>query len=355
MSNPTPHTPENHNGSRPSTLRRLAAAFAAVLLLAAAGRAADAPAAKPIAAQPAPGTATALHATDGLGREVALAGPARRVISLYAAFNETLLAMDLGDRIVARTKADGEEPRLADLPAVGTHLRPNVELTLAMRPDLVLQLGGRSTALAPVERIEQAGVPVAVFNPVSLEDYFALVRTLGELLGAAEQARDLEAGLRARLARVAHVLAHDPRAAARPTVFFEVRSPDLLAAGAKSIVNDVIRLAGGANCVKTSKKLVKLGDETLIGLDPEVYIVQRGPMNPAPAPLDRRPLLAPLAAVQNGRWLEVDEAEFSRPGPRVVDAVEKLARRLHPEADWGPETSGAPTSDAPTPPAQQEM
>jgi iron complex transport system substrate-binding protein len=116
----------------------------------------------------------------------------------------------------------------------------------------------------------------------------------------------------------------------RPSVFFEVRYPNLLGAGQQSIVNDVILKAGGINCLPNSKKLVRINIETLVGYNPEVYVVQRGPMNRNPADPKSRPNFRVIKAVDEGRVLFVDEHIFSRPGPRSVEAVERLASFLHP-------------------------
>lgn len=257
-----------------------------------------------------------------------LEAPARRIVALYGAFNEILVEMGLGGRIVARTVADEDLPEVAALPAIGTHMRPNLEMVLGVKPDLVLQMSARAGASEPVEALRRHGVPVAEFNPGSFAELFATIQAVGTLTGEPEAAGALVARMRARLEGVARCL---DGAGARPKVFFEVRAQPLLAAGAGGIVDDVIRRAGGANAVSEAQRLVRLGEEALYGLDPDVYVVQRGPMNEAPQPLDRRPLLAALRAVRQGRVLEVDERLFSRPGPRSALAVEALARFLYPE------------------------
>ena len=71
--------------------------------------------------------------------------------------------------------------------------------------------------------------------------------------------------------------------------------------------------------------------EALIKRDPEVYIIQKGPMNRNPSLPSERPHFHVLDAVKEGRVLVVDEQAFSRPGPRSIEAVEELARFLHPE------------------------
>ena len=268
--------------------------------------------------------------TDDTGREVRLPHPARRIVALYGAFNELLAAMDLTDRIAARTAADQEPAAIRLLPVIGTHMRPSPEMVAAVAPDLVLQMEGHREAGEAVEGLRALGIPVAVFRVGSFDELFGVLRRVGTLTGEPQRAAGLEAALRARLDAVAARVADRPR----PTVFFEVRHPNLLAAGTDSIVTDIIARAGGRNCVTAEGRVARLGEEELLRLNPDVYLLQRGPMNPEPEPPAARPHYAALSAVRAGRVHDVDEARYSRPGPRAVDAVEELARYLHPDV-WG--------------------
>jgi iron complex transport system substrate-binding protein len=227
---------------------------------------------------------------------------------------------------VARTKADGMPPSILAKPSIGTHMRPNVEAVLALKPDLIIQGGGRTEAMMPVQQLMRQGLQVAVFNPVTFEQLFSVMDRLGVLTGERSKAQRLVESFKARLNAAKSRAA---RTGHRPKVFFEVRYPNLLGAGAKSIVNDVIEYAGGSNCITLDKKLVRLDMESLIACNPDLYVVQRGPMNRNPGPLSERPHFQLLDAVKTGRVLYVDEQVFSRPGPRSVDAVEQLARVLH--------------------------
>ncbi|MDR2077179.1 MAG: ABC transporter substrate-binding protein, partial [Desulfovibrio sp.] len=129
-----------------------------------------------------------------------------------------------------------------------------------------------------------------------------------------------------RLAALRAQSAALPRA---PSVFFEVRYPNLLGAGGQSILTEVIAAAGGANCLAARReRLVRLSEEVLLLLDPDIYIVQTGAMNPAPGHPETRPLFRALKAVRQEAVLFVAEERFSRPGPGAVDAAEELAAFL---------------------------
>lgn len=274
-----------------------------------------------------------LSATDDAGVTVLLAKPATRIIALYGAFNELLLALDAGDLLVARTVADARLPQLAELahlPVIGTHMRPNAELIVAQKPDLVLQLSGRKEAHFQTEALRALGINVLTFEMNSFERMFDVLRKIGLLTGRGHKADALIQDWRSRLAAL-----RARYAGQKPVrVFYEVRYPNLLAAGKNSIVNEIITHAGGENVVREEKKLVRINEEALIQADPDVYLLQKGPMNPDPAPLERRAHYKDLRAARAGRVLFVDEDRFARPGPRAMDAAEELGRWLHPQAPF---------------------
>ncbi len=265
---------------------------------------------------------------DDLHRRVCLARPARRIIALYGAFNEILAGMGLEERLVARTKADRSPPSILRLPSIGTHMRPNVEMVFALHPDLVIQGGGRRAALEPVRQLVAHSIPVAFFNPTDFPGLFSTILRIGTLTGARERAREMVEGLRARLERVRREVAGK----GRPTVVFEVRYPNLLCAGGRSMVDAIIEAAGGRNCFHgVAKKFVRPSMETVLQCRPWLYVVQEGPMNRHPTPLKERPIFSTMEAVRSGRVLYVEERRYSRPTQDAVAAVEELARRLHPE------------------------
>lgn len=274
----------------------------------------------------------AAQITDDRGAAVTLAAPPRRIISLYGGLTEILGALGAADRVVACIQGD---ETVKGIPTVGTHLQPNVEMILALKPDLVVQ-GGVAKGMAALTRLEAAQVPVAMFAPHDFAGLFSAITRLGVLTGREEAASALTRSMEAKLAGVAKRVAARPR----PRVFFEVRELNLLAAGQGSLVNDIITRAGGENIVASRQKLTLYSLEALIQANPEVYLIQQGPMNRSPEDIYARPYFQELQAVKAHRVLVVSESLYSRPGPRSAEAVEELARFLHPEA-WEKQGSGA--------------
>jgi iron complex transport system substrate-binding protein len=274
-----------------------------------------------------PGSAHAQVAvTDDLGREIRLHAPARRIIALYSSFSEILADLGCADLLVARTAADDQPPSITAKPSIGTHLRPNAELILGLAPDLVIQLKGRDEAMEPVRFLEQRGLTVAVFDLENFAQLFSVMERLGTLTASEEKAHERIAAMRQELIRL-----QEQQAGPRPKIFFEARYPTLLAAGQGSMVSEIMAMAGGENCVTAPDKLVRLGEEELLRLAPDIYLVQHGPMNPSPVPMTERPLFRTLACAASGQVYSVDQKIFSRPGPRSLEAVRQLATII---ADW---------------------
>lgn len=274
--------------------------------------------------------------TDDTGIEIVLSKPATRIIALYGAYNEILAAMGMESRLVARTKTDRLPQSIVSKPSIGTHMRPNVEMVFALKPDLIIQGGDRQQAMMPVNQLRREGLNVAVFNPSSFDDLFSVIRRLGILTGSPDKAGELVSSMKSRLSQVKARL---EAVTHRPRVFFEVRYPNLLAAAKESMVTDIIRRAGGTNCLTADKKFVRINMEALIARRPEFYVVQEGAMNRDPSLPQDRPNFDVLEAVKNRKVMVVDEQVFSRPGPRSVEAVETLARFLNPNL-W-PATDGS--------------
>ncbi len=259
---------------------------------------------------------------DDTGTKVTLKNPAMRIISLYGGLTETICAMGLCSRLVGCTKRDRWPIEVRSKPKVGTHMRPNIELIIGLKPDLVIQGSSRAEALLTVRQLRARGIPVATFHPYTFEGLFSEIDRLGILCGDREAARTLENHIKKRLDRIKTMVRGNRF---RPRVFFEVSYPSLIAAGQKNIVNDIIRLAGGENIVKVNKRLVKYSFERILADDPDIYIVQTGPMNKSGHGIYSRPNFRLIGAIRNKHVLMVKEFLYSRPGPRSVQAVEELA------------------------------
>lgn len=266
--------------------------------------------------------ANAACVTDDTGEKVCLDAPPKKAVSLYGAWSETLNELGAAGSIVARTKSDDTVPALAALPVVGTGLRPNAELVLALGPDIVVARGSKAGSEA-LTALRERGVKVAAFDPQTLPELYAVIEKLGSLWGKDAEAKALASKI---AAAIASVKAEAAKTGKKPRVVFEVTSEPLTVAGSEGILAELIAAAGGVNVIAQPKRLVRIDPEALLAADPDVYIVQTGPMNAKPSPPAERALHAQLRAVREGRVYTVDEKTVSRPGPKVAEGAAELLK-----------------------------
>jgi len=256
------------------------------------------------------------------------AGP--RIVSLAPNVTEMVFLLGLGDALVGVTDACNHPPAAKRVPVVGNFGRPNVEVLLAARPDLVVTSGLRPGPAT--DAMHNAGVRILDLEMHSFDDLFAGLRRLGAAAGAPEKGEAAAARLAADLENVSGRYATLP-AARRPRVFVEIGEAPLTTAGGPSFMDEVIRRAGGVNVAhELAKAYVRVNPEMVVAWDPDVVLLGRmAPHGDARTMLAGRIGWGKIAAVQNDRVIgDIHPDLLLRPGPRLVEGVKALAARLHP-------------------------
>ena len=266
---------------------------------------------------------------DELGRLVRLHGTPQRIVSLAPSLTETVFALDLGARVAGVTDFCDYPPEARTHAHVGGPTNPNLEQIASLHPDVVLATKALNR-LETVEAIERLAIPVYTTDARTVEDVIASTRHLGRLLGAEARAETVAIELEQRLAEISRRLAG--RAPKR--VFFVVWTDPIISTGQHTFLADALRRAGAESVVTAGQDWPQISIEEVLRQNPD-YLVFSGthPENPQGtiAALKKRAGWSSLDAVREGRFAIVSDA-LSRPAPRLVDAIEDLARQLHPEA-----------------------
>ena len=207
----------------------------------------------------------------------------------------------------------------------------SLEAIAALEPDLVLASELNSPEL--VASIEKLGLTVYYLpNPKSFEELYTNLETVATLTG--RDATKLTNSLKARVTAVDEKIMP---LSYRPSVFYEVDATDPskpYTAGVGTFINLIINRAGGANFselagITDSYPQVSL--EQLVVAPPDFIILGDSMWGTTPEVVAGRPGWDTLAAVTEGRVFPFDDNLVSRPGPRLVDGLEALAKLLHPE------------------------
>jgi|Deesub1362B_J571_1020462.scaffolds.fasta_scaffold00010_7 iron complex transport system substrate-binding protein len=232
-----------------------------------------------------------------------------RIVVLYAAASPVLEELGAADKIVGITRTDRT---FNNVTSVGSHLRPNIELLKALRPDLII--AGSKKAF-PDRLSRSLKSEVFYFDPRNLNEILFKIKKLGEMLNREKEASYLIRRLKERLSELKPLKI-------KPTVIYEISARPLKVAGKYSIITSIIEHAGGVNLITVHKKHVLISPEKVIKLAPDVYIYQTGPMNKNPEPPKNRNFFRSLKS----RVIKVNEYEFARPGLNAFDATVKLNR-----------------------------
>lgn len=278
-------------------------------------------------------TPQSIALTDGRGKAIQLAGPAQRVISLAPSNTEILYAIGAGSQVVARESFSDFPAEVKNLPDIGGGFSElNTELILSLKPDLIL--AADITPAEQIQTLEDLGLTVFVLpNPLDFEGLFANLNTVGTLTGRQKEAAALVEELRGRVRSVQEKIA---KAQTKPLVFYELDATEPNApytAGPGTFIDTLIQMAGGKNLgAEMQGSWVQVSIEELLTRNPDIILLGDYTWGGVtPEQVQARPGWEALGAVQQGQVYTFDDNLVSRPGPRLVDGLEAMAKLLHPE------------------------
>jgi len=267
---------------------------------------------------------------DDAQRTVEISGVPERIISLAPSNTEILFALGLGDKAVGVTDFCDYPEEAQEIEKVGG-VEPNLEKIVDLEPDLVLYIGG-TAQLEKTQTMEDLGLTVLVLAPSDIEGIFADIELVGKATGAEDEAEELVAQLRRRMKEVTTKVAISSY---RPLIFYELDATDPTrpyTAGPGSFIDALIDMAGGFNLGATGgMQWAQFSTEEIIAQDPKIIILGDANYGVTLESVEERPGWGVITAVKEGAIYPIDDTLVSRPGPRIVDGLEELARIIHPE------------------------
>ncbi|BER93318.1 ABC transporter substrate-binding protein [Atrimonas thermophila] len=275
--------------------------------------------------------ASGLSVTDDRGQQVELAQPPARIVSLAPSCTEMLFALSLSQKIVGVTTYCNFPQEALSKEKVGTITEVELEKLLSLQPDLVV-----ASSLNPQElltRLEELGITVYLVNPQNIEEILSDLEKLAKICGVEEKGETLVHSLRERIKRVEEKTAGMPEAQ-KPLVFHLIWHQPIWTAGKGTFIDELIEKAGGKNAASDLEGYVSIELEELLRRNPDIITVVENHGDAQNLPYqfllqDQR--LQTLKAVKERRVARVDSDIVSRPGPRIVQALEIFAKIIHPE------------------------
>lgn len=277
-------------------------------------------------------TPEGLSIIDGLNRTVKLTSPATKIISLAPSNTEILFAIGAGGQIIGRDSFSDYPPEAKILTDIGgPSFGNNMELITSLQPDLIL--AAEINTPEQVTEFEKLGLTVFYLNnPKNIAGLYTNLEIVGKLTGHEKEVVGLVNSLKIREDAVNQKIA---AATTKPIVFYEVDGTDPAkpwTIGPGSFIDTMIKQAGGANAgANLPIQWSQISQEELIVQNPDLILLGDHNFGTTVEQVSSRPGWNAIKAVQTNRVLPYEDNLASRPGPRLVDGLEALAKAIHPE------------------------
>ncbi len=288
--------------------------------------------------------------TDEVGRVVHVPQPVRRIVSLAPSLTETVYALGLQDHLVGDTVYCDYPEDAQKKTKVGGAINPSLEQIVALHPDLVLVTKALNR-LETVRALDALGISSYATDPHTVDEIITSSKKLADVLGVPDAGASVAEDMQRRLAGL------QQRVGALPAkrVLFVVWTQPLISIGRDTFIADALRRAGAISIVDSAQSWPQVNLEEVARLQPD-FLVFAASHSDAPPPaveaLASLPGWQILDAVSNRSYAVISDA-VNRPAPRIVTAIEDLARQLHPDAFIENPDSNKNKTDKENPPANQ--
>jgi len=263
--------------------------------------------------------------TDAMGRQVNVPKSVKRIVSMAPNVTEMLFSIGLDEEIVGVTDFCNYPSAARRKIKIGGYNNPNIEMIISLAPELIVATPD-GYSKERVEKLDQAGMPVFLVNPQNIEGVLESTLILGKVIGKEEIAKQVVERARLRVKAITDKVSQIP-VQKRPKVFYEIGTDPLITAGPGNFMDDLITTAGGINIAGDALgSWPRYSVEAVIMKNPDIIITSQyhtssGEKKPSVSVWHR---YRTIPAVLNGRIYSVDPDIFLRPGPRIIDGLEKL-------------------------------
>lgn len=265
------------------------------------------------------GVARALQVTDDRGVTVTLPAAPQRIVSLLPSLTETVCELGQCQRLVGVDRYSNFPASVQKLPQVGGGLDPNIEMIVALKPDVVLM----ATSSRAGERLQALGIKVVALEPKRHADVQRVMLKLGQLLDVPDAARIWRA-IDVGVSAAAQSL---PVSVRNVKVYFEVNQGPY-AAGESSFIGETLTRLGAKNIVPAKLgPFPKLNPEYIVRANPDLIMIGQR----SAGGLTARPGWQSIRALREQRVciFPPDEADMLvRPGPRMAEGARLMAQCL---------------------------
>ena len=266
---------------------------------------------------------------DKFGNKAVIDKEITKIVSLAPSNTEVLFALGLGDKVVGVTSNCDYPQEATTKEVVAEYNASNLERIVELEPDLVLLYGPGAEEDNKI--LKDAGIQVLGFISENMEDILEDIRIIGKATNKESEAEEIVKDILGKKDEIVNLVKGQDEV----KVFYEIWHDPLMGAGKGSFMDQLITLAGGINIANDTDGAYPQYDlEQLIERNPEIYILSHDMPEKTVESVKERPGYSAITAIQNDRvhvFYDNDADVVSRPGPRIGEALELVAKAIHPQ------------------------
>ena len=270
--------------------------------------------------------------TDRDGTAVNISTKIKKIISTAPSNTEVLMALGLGDKLVAIDKYSTDiEGINTELPQID-FLNPDAETIIGLEPDIVIASGHNKTGSVedPFKAISEAGIPV-VYIPSSdsIDGIYKDIEFIADVVNERSKGKEIVDDMKAQ---VEEIKAIGDTITDKKSVYFEISpAPYLSSFGKSTFLNEMIEIIGAKNIFENEEGWISPTAEAIIDANPDVIITNAGYMENPTEEIKSRDAWENINAIKNNEVYLVDQNASSRPSQNVIKALEQMAKAVYPE------------------------
>ncbi|OAT74730.1 ABC transporter substrate-binding protein [Parageobacillus thermoglucosidasius] len=265
---------------------------------------------------------------DGSGEEVTIKSEPRKIVSLIPSNTEIAYALGLGDKIVGVSDFDNYPEDVKKKEKIGG-MEFNVEKIISLKPDLVLaHASDAHNSKDGLQQLKDAGITVLVVNDAkSFADVYDSIELIGKATGTADKAQEIVKNMKTKLEGIKEK-AKQIKEEDQAKVWVEVSPPpQIYTAGKGTFMDEMLQAISAKNVAGDLEGWPMVTEEKAVAYKPDVIITTYG----GAKQVLNRPAWKDVPAVKNKRVYDVNTDLVSRPGPRLIEGVEELAKAIYPD------------------------
>lgn len=265
----------------------------------------------------------AVTLTDMTGREITLDEPATRIVALTPSDCEILYAIGAGDLLVGRGKYCDYPAEVLDIPAVESGSDTNIEQIVELQPQ-VLIMSTMSQTDEQVQQLEAAGIHVVVSDAQDIDGVYTAINMIGELVGKQDEAASVVESMQKTFDEIKANAGDGTK-----TIYFEVSPLEygLWTAGTGTFMDEIANMMGLKNCFSDVEGWAGISEEQVLERNPDYILTISMYYGEGPTPeeeITSRAGWENVTAVKNGKILNLQNNELSRPAPRLAEGAKAL-------------------------------